>query len=66
MVLENRLRARGTDDEATIDRRLAGARRELEMAPLYDIQVVNDDLECTIDELARILKQNGCGDKEKP
>jgi guanylate kinase len=65
-VLENRLRARGTDDEATIERRLAGARRELEVAPLYDVQAVNDDLEGTIDELARILKQNGCGDKEKP
>ncbi len=33
-VLESRLRARGTDDEATIERRLAAARRELEMAPL--------------------------------
>ncbi len=31
-VLETRLRKRGTDDDATINRRLANARRELEMA----------------------------------
>ena len=33
-VLENRLRARGTDDEATIQRRLSNARRELELAKI--------------------------------
>ena len=54
-VLEGRLRARGTDDEATIERRLAAARRELEMAPLYDVQVINDDLDRAVEELAAIL-----------
>ena len=44
-VLENRLRARGTDEEAVIERRLAAARRELERAPEYDVQVVNDELD---------------------
>ena len=60
-VLEARLRARGTDDEATIQRRLANARRELELATLYDVQIVNDDLDRAVEELAAILIENGCG-----
>ena len=60
-VLESRLRARGTDDEATIERRLANARRELEMAAGYDVHVINDELDRAVDELAAILDQNGCG-----
>ncbi len=60
-VLENRLRARGTDDEDTIERRLTGARRELELSPQYDVQVINDDLDRAVEELASILIQNGCG-----
>jgi guanylate kinase len=60
-VLEQRLRARGTDDEATIQRRLANARRELELAKCYDVHLVNDDLERSVDKLATILVQNHCG-----
>ena len=60
-ILESRLRARGTDDEATIERRLAAARRELEMAPHYDVQVINDDLDRAVEELAGILIRDGCG-----
>ena len=59
--LERRLRARGTDDEATIRRRLANARRELEMSKLYDVHVINDDLDRSVDELAGILVRNHCG-----
>jgi guanylate kinase len=60
-VLEARLRARGTDSPETIERRLATARRELELARLYDVEVVNDDLETAVERLAAILTQNGCG-----
>jgi guanylate kinase len=60
-VLGERLRARGSDDESTIQRRLANARRELELAKQYDIHLINDDLERSVDELARILVLNGCG-----
>lgn len=60
-VLEARLRARGTDSPATIERRLANARRELELASQYDVQVVNDDLDRAVEQLAAILTQNGCG-----
>jgi len=61
-VLETRLRVRGTDDAATIDRRLANARRELEMAEAYDVHVINDELERAVEELVSILKQSGCGE----
>ena len=60
-VLEERLRSRGTDDEATIKRRLENARRELELSKCYDVHLVNDDLERSVDELAAILVQNHCG-----
>lgn len=60
-VLESRLRDRGTDTPATIERRLANARRELELASEYDVQVVNDDLDRAVEQLATILTQNGCG-----
>ena len=60
-VLEARLRARGTDSPETIEKRLATARRELELASLYDVQVVNDDLDRAVGQLATILSQNGCG-----
>jgi guanylate kinase len=60
-VLESRLRARGTDDEETIARRLTNARREIEIATSYDIHLVNDDLETCVDELASTLLLHHCG-----
>ena len=65
-ILEARLRARGTDDEATIERRLANARRELELAAAYDVHVINDELDRAVDELAAILTRNGCGARNEP
>jgi guanylate kinase len=62
--LERRLRERGTDDEAAIARRLAGARRELELAAGYDVHVINDELDRAVDELAAILSRSGCGAKK--
>jgi guanylate kinase len=60
-TLESRLRERGTDDEPTIERRLAGARRELELAASYDVHVINDDLDRAVDDLTAILTRTGCG-----
>jgi guanylate kinase len=60
-ALERRLRARGTDDETTIERRLKNARREIEMAAGYNVHVINDELEQAVERLAKILKQRGCG-----
>jgi guanylate kinase len=59
--LEHRLRLRGTDDDASIARRLANARRELEAAKDYDVHVINDELDRAVDELASILLRTGCG-----
>lgn len=63
-VLESRLRHRGTDDEATIARRLKNAVRELELSKEYDVHVINDDLETAVDELAEILVRNHCGGRD--
>ncbi|ABB39515.1 guanylate kinase [Oleidesulfovibrio alaskensis G20] len=49
--LERRLRARGTDPEDTIRRRLANARRELQQAHWFNAWIVNDNLEQAYDEL---------------
>jgi guanylate kinase len=65
-ALEARLRARGTDDEATIQRRLANARRELELSKHYDIHVINDDLDRSVDELAEILTHDHSLRSERP
>ena len=43
-ALERRLRGRGADDEATIERRLARAAEEVQLYRHYDYVVVNEDL----------------------
>jgi guanylate kinase len=43
--LERRLRGRATEDEATIQRRLANARGEMAAIPRYDYVIVNDNLD---------------------
>jgi guanylate kinase len=53
--LERRLRGRKTEDEAAIECRLANSRKEMECAPLYDVRIVNDDLDRAADELERTL-----------
>lgn len=54
-VLEARLRARGTEDEAEIQRRLAIVRAEMAEAQHYDHRVVNDDLERMVAQVEGIL-----------
>lgn len=55
-VLEERLRNRATDDEASIEKRLAKAEYELSFAPRYDRRVVNDSLPVAVDEIAGLIK----------
>ncbi len=55
---EARLRARGTETEETLAKRLASANLEMEQAAEYDFKVVNDDLEkavATIKDFIRPL-----------
>ncbi|MCA8972160.1 MAG: guanylate kinase [Planctomycetes bacterium] len=53
--LEQRLRTRSTEDPETIQRRLQIARKEMDMAHLYDHVVINDDLEATLRQVASFL-----------
>lgn len=55
--LEKRLRGRNTEDEETIQRRLAEAKIELERAKKYDYIVINDDLERAILEVEEITRK---------
>jgi guanylate kinase len=62
--LARRLRARGTEAGPDLDRRLAEARRELDEAPNFDHEVVNDRVE---DAVARVLAIiNGNRSRENP
>lgn len=49
--LERRLRSRGTEDDAAVAARLDAARRELAQADLFDVVVVNDDLDRCVAEV---------------
>ncbi|MFQ6537524.1 MULTISPECIES: guanylate kinase [Aphanothece] len=49
--LERRIRGRGTDSDAAIQRRLERARVELAAAEEFDATLVNDDLEVALREL---------------
>lgn len=53
--LERRLRSRATEDEATVARRLAAARDELDQRFAFDHVVVNDVLERCVDEVADLV-----------
>lgn len=53
--LENRLRGRGTEDEATIQRRIAASAKELEIGKSYDYNVVNDNLEVAVQDVMNII-----------
>ena len=53
---ERRLRARGTESEDVIQRRLATAATELRLADRYKYVVVNDQLETAVSEICAILK----------
>ena len=50
-VLGARLRARGTDSEEDVERRLAKAEAEMARAPGFDVELVNDDLDRATSEL---------------
>ena len=54
-ALEARIRGRSTEDEETIQRRLAKARAELELASMYRYVVVNDDLDRAAEEIRSII-----------
>ena len=59
--LEDRLRARGTETEAQIFRRLKKARIELAEAHWYDATLVNDDFNACVEALTKLLNTQRLG-----
>ncbi len=57
--LERRLRTRGTENEATIERRLEVARREMEFLTRYRYQVINHTVEQAVQEICHLLQSIG-------
>ena len=55
-VLEKRLRDRGTEDDATVQKRLNKARAEIPCAKDYDYVVYNDKLEDAVADLEAIIR----------
>jgi guanylate kinase len=55
-VLRERLRSRGRDSEASMDRRLAEAQLEISQAPRYQYIVVNDDFEQALADILAIIR----------
>ena len=67
--LERRLRARASDPEATIQRRLADARQDLQHAVEFDYIIVNDNFDVALGEICEIVKarREGCAiARERP
>ncbi len=56
--LEQRLRSRGTEDEANLRTRIENAKKEVLAAPEYDYILINDILEEALDDFKSIIKAN--------
>lgn len=56
-VLEQRLRGRGTDEEASIQKRLARSEQELKESGFFDRNIVNDDLATAVEETRRAIAE---------
>lgn len=59
-VLEKRLRKRGTEDEATVQKRMSQLERELSIVDQYDYAVVNGELEMAVDDVCAIIRAEHC------
>lgn len=54
--LERRLRTRGTEDDDAVTQRLVRAREELAHRDLFDVVVVNDDLDRCVEEVVAAIE----------
>jgi guanylate kinase len=57
-VLVQRLRKRHTEDEATLERRLARVPMEMKQGKGFDVEVVNDDLSRAVDNVQSIVENS--------
>jgi guanylate kinase len=53
---ERRLRRRGTENEASLSRRLAAVQGELEHVREYDKEIINEDLDAAVGELRSLVE----------
>jgi guanylate kinase len=53
--LENRLRTRGTEDEATLQRRLKKAQEEMTKVGQFKYQLINDTVDTAVEKLKNII-----------
>lgn len=56
MELRQRITGRGTDDSATIDKRMTKAIGEIDMMQNYDYAVVNDEINDAVEKIQTIIK----------
>jgi len=59
-VLLARLRGRASEDEATVQKRFAEARREIAHYGMFDYLLINDDLEVSTSQLISIFLAEEC------
>ncbi len=65
-ILEERLRGRGSESEASLARRLANAREELAQANWFDFWIINDDLEKAYADLCAVYAAASLSPARKP
>ncbi len=56
-VLEQRLRSRGTESEESIVKRMGRSTEELKRAEMFDVTIVNDDLDRAVEETRRVVER---------
>lgn len=56
--LERRLRARSTDSEESIRKRLEKAEFEMSLSPEFDTRIVNDDLDTAVKEVEDTIRRS--------
>lgn len=56
LELRNRIQKRGTDDQATIDKRMQKAADEIRMMENYDYAVVNDEIPNAVQRIEKIIE----------
>ena len=54
--LERRMRARGLDSDAVIQRRMANAREEVSHAPEFDYAIINKDFDAARQDMAAVIR----------
>ncbi|MBP0962813.1 MAG: guanylate kinase [Oscillospiraceae bacterium] len=62
-VLRSRLTGRGTEDAATVQKRLDAAFGEMRQAGSYDYVIVNDDLDRAVEDLSAVVQAARCSVK---